>query len=81
MATHQITQAKNIPYQPLLIKLVFSVLANAIQAFCFKTSLPVPLMEFATMSFCQVTSGWTIRLGTYTEQRRLTVSTRSPIVW
>ena len=28
-ATHQIAQAKSIPYQPFLIKPVFSLLANA----------------------------------------------------
>ena len=27
-ATHQIPQGKNIPYQPLLIKPIFSLLAN-----------------------------------------------------
>ena len=28
-AIHQTSQAKNVPYQPLLIKLVFSLLVNA----------------------------------------------------
>ena len=35
---HQTPQAKNIPYQPLLLKPIFSLLTNAI---FFKTSLPV----------------------------------------
>ena len=41
-AKHQIPRAKNIPYQPLLIKTIFSVLAHAEKpGFFFKTSLPV----------------------------------------
>ena len=40
-ATHQIPQAKNIPYQPLLIKPVFSLLANEEKRFLKNTSLPV----------------------------------------
>ena len=40
-ATRQIPQAKNIPYQPLLIKPVLSLLANAEKAVFFKTSLLV----------------------------------------
>ena len=39
-AKHHTPQAKNIPYQPLLIKPIFSVLAHAEKVF-FKTSLPV----------------------------------------
>ena len=39
-ATHYIPQAKNIPYQPLLIKPIFSLLANAEKTVLFKTSLP-----------------------------------------
>ena len=37
-ATPQIPLAKNIPYQPLLIKPVFSLLANAEKTVLFKTS-------------------------------------------
>ena len=41
-AKHHILQATNIPYQPLLIKLIFSVLAHEEKNFVFfKTSLPV----------------------------------------
>ena len=41
-ATHHILQAINIPYQPLLIKPIFSLLANAEKKtfFFFKTSVP-----------------------------------------
>ena len=38
-ATHYISQAKNIPYQPLLIKPIFSLLAHAEKT--EKNSLPV----------------------------------------
>ena len=38
-AKHHIPQATNIPYQPLLIKPIFSVLAHAEKQFFFKTSL------------------------------------------
>ena len=38
-ATHHIPQAKNIPYQPLLIKPVFSLLANGEKTVFIKTSL------------------------------------------
>ena len=44
-SNHQIPQAKNIPYQPLLIKPVFNLLANAEKQVFFKTSLPVLLLE------------------------------------
>ena len=37
-AKHHIAQATNIPYQPLLIKLIFSVLAHAEKQGFFKTS-------------------------------------------
>ena len=40
-AKHHIPQATNIPYQPLLIKPIFSALAHAEKQFLFKTSLPV----------------------------------------
>ena len=40
-ATRHISQAKNIPYQPLLIKSVFSVLTHAEKQYFFKTILPV----------------------------------------
>ena len=40
-AKHHIPQAKNIPYQPLLIKPIFSVLAHAEKTLFFKTSLPL----------------------------------------
>ena len=40
-AKHHIPQATNTPYQPLLIKPIFSVLAHAEKQFFFKTSLPV----------------------------------------
>ena len=39
-AKHPIPQTKNIPYQPLLIKPIFSILPHAKKVF-FKTSLPV----------------------------------------
>ena len=39
-AKHHIPQAKNIPYQPLLIKPIFSVLAHAEKTVFFKTSVP-----------------------------------------
>ena len=39
--TPDITQAKNMPYQPLLIKPVFSVLAHAEKQGFFKTSISV----------------------------------------
>ena len=41
-AKHHIPQAKNIPYQPLLIKPIFSVLAHAEKnPVFFQTSLPI----------------------------------------
>ena len=40
-AKHHIPQATYIPYQPLLIKPIFSVLAHAEKTVFFKTSLPV----------------------------------------
>ena len=40
-AKHHIPQTLNIPYQPLLIKPKFSVLAHAKKQVFFKTSLPV----------------------------------------
>ena len=40
-ATNQTPQAKKIPYQPLLIKPIFSLLANAEKTQFFQTSLPV----------------------------------------
>ena len=43
-ATHHIPQATNMPYQPLLIKPIFSVLAHAEKGF-FKTSLPVLIIQ------------------------------------
>ena len=39
-ATHHIQQAQNMPYQPLLIKPVFSLLAHAEKTVFIKTSLP-----------------------------------------
>ena len=41
-------QAKNIPYQPLLIKPIFNLLANAEKTVSFKTSFPV----FYVISHC-----------------------------
>ena len=40
-AKHHILQATNIPYQPLLIKPIFSVLAHGRKTVFFKTSLRV----------------------------------------
>ena len=40
-ATHHIPPAKNTPYQPLLIKPIFSLLVNTEKTVVFKTSLPV----------------------------------------
>ena len=40
-AKHHIPQAKNIPYQPLLIKPIFSVLAHAEKQFFSKLVFPV----------------------------------------
>ena len=42
MVSHHIPQAKNIPYQPLLIKPIFSLLADTDKTVSFKISLPVP---------------------------------------
>ena len=43
-AKHHIPRATNIPYQPLLIKLIFSVLAHTV---FFKTNLPLFMITLA----------------------------------
>ena len=53
-----IPQATNIPYQPLLIKPIFSVLAHAEKQSFFKTSLPVLYICSIGLSFLNFYSGF-----------------------
>ena len=53
-ATHQIPQAKNRSYQPLLIKPVFSLLANAEKTVFFKASLPLFSYQLLSLAFEQL---------------------------